>query len=486
MITSDEVNYLVFRYLSESGFAHTSFAFQHESAIYKRQIRGSQVRPGALINLLQKGLQYAEIEHHVNEDGTEKSCQVPFTLLEQHECTIEEGDDARPTKRAKREDLASGKKDRREEKKQRVDREKRVIRDASEDQTTVPASLKNPLLKLPTTSTVVRCAWNPTVSSMIAAGNKDGGIVVWNVPSDVFPPRTRIDPVLFPTEVSPTGHVGVTALAWGPNGDLLAIGTVDGKISVWGKVGDLKFREKQHDGAIITLCWNPNGNLLVSGSVDKTSVIWDVASGQARQRFEFHEGAVLSADWMDDVTFATSSSDCHVYVCRLGDIEPLRQYTHKRDVNKVVWDPKRHWLASCSDDGTAQIWTIASPDPYWIAGQHEKEIVTCQWWPSEDRSILATASFDRTVRLWDVAKKEGLHVFRGHLAEVLSLDFSSDASLLASASSDGQVFLWNMKDYSLERQHQGEKGENMDVQARFCFDGDRLALTCGIKAVTIL
>jgi hypothetical protein len=41
-ITSDEVNYLIYRYLVESGFTHTSFAFQYESCIHL-QDKGIQV-----------------------------------------------------------------------------------------------------------------------------------------------------------------------------------------------------------------------------------------------------------------------------------------------------------------------------------------------------------------------------------------------------------------------------------------------------------
>ncbi len=77
-ITSDEINYLILRYLQESGllrfndvsitgFVHTAFSFQNESMIGNANINGSGVQPGALISYIQKGLQYREIEAHLNE-----------------------------------------------------------------------------------------------------------------------------------------------------------------------------------------------------------------------------------------------------------------------------------------------------------------------------------------------------------------------------------------------------------------------------------
>ena len=58
-IMSDEVNFLVYRYLQESGYLHSAFSFGHEchiqNAIQKSNINGALVPPGALVNIIQKG-----------------------------------------------------------------------------------------------------------------------------------------------------------------------------------------------------------------------------------------------------------------------------------------------------------------------------------------------------------------------------------------------------------------------------------------------
>src|SRR5581483_5488303 len=70
--TSDEVNYLVYRYLQESGFGHSAYTFGMESHIHSSNINGSLVPPAALLNIIQKGLQYTEAEISVAEDGSER------------------------------------------------------------------------------------------------------------------------------------------------------------------------------------------------------------------------------------------------------------------------------------------------------------------------------------------------------------------------------------------------------------------------------
>lgn len=70
--TSDEVNYLVYRYLQESGFQHSAYLFGTESHIANSNINGSLVPPAALLGIIQKGLQYTEAEIAITEDGEER------------------------------------------------------------------------------------------------------------------------------------------------------------------------------------------------------------------------------------------------------------------------------------------------------------------------------------------------------------------------------------------------------------------------------
>ena len=88
MISSDEVNFLVYRYLLESGFSHSAFSFAHESLVVRSVVADSEIPPGALVTFLQKGLQYVEVETHLHEDGTERPCDEPFHLLAPHICRV--------------------------------------------------------------------------------------------------------------------------------------------------------------------------------------------------------------------------------------------------------------------------------------------------------------------------------------------------------------------------------------------------------------
>ena len=80
---------------------------------------------------------------------------------------------------------------------------------------------------------------------------------------------------------------------------------------------------------------------------------------------------------------------------------------------------------------------------------------------SPDGAVLATGSFDRTVRLWDVAIGESQSTFTGHSDRITSVVFSPDGETLASGSTDGTVLLWNLAQGKKSTQKSVDKTGNL-------------------------
>jgi WD40 repeat protein len=64
---------------------------------------------------------------------------------------------------------------------------------------------------------------------------------------------------------------------------------------------------------------------------------------------------------------------------------------------------------------------------------------------SPDGEVLASASLDGTLRLWNVQTGQFIRSLKGHKGYVYSVAFSPDGGVLASASGDGTLRLWNVQ-----------------------------------------
>lgn len=530
-ITSDELNYIVFRYLHESGFTHSAFAFGYEAGINKSTINGDLVPPGALVTFVQKGLQYLELE--ANLGSSDADVDDDFSFLQPLDLITKDAYELQRIVKEKKENLQKDKsetnekdnetkqKSEMENAREREDKEKKAVdqeenhekemtlKDPEEDKekadvdhhgtvkseqveheenngdhggpepmeiSTTPTSVH---CELPIsdvkileghTSEVFACAWSPS-GSLLASGSGDSTARIWSITDGTSKSSMQDGPA----NVVVLKHFkartiekskDVTTLDWNSDGTLLATGSYDGQARIWGRDGELKSSLAKHKGPIFSLKWNKKGDYLLSGSVDKTAIVWDVRTGECKQQFEFHSAPTLDVDWRNNLTFATCSTDTRIQICKVGERLPLKTFSgHQSEVNAIKWDPTGTLLASCSDDYTAKIWSMKQDKYLHDLREHTKEIYTIRWSPTGPGTnnpnqplVLASASFDSTIKLWDVEQGRLLYSFNGHRDPVYSVAFSPNGEYMASGSMDRSMNIWSVKEGKIVKTYTGNGG----------------------------
>lgn len=159
-------------------------------------------------------------------------------------------------------------------------------------------------------------------------------------------------------------------------------------------------------------------------------------------------------------------------------------------VNAIKWDPTGQLLASCSDDYTAKIWSLKQDKCLHDLTEHSKEIYTITWSPTGPGTenpnlplLLATASFDASIKLWDAETGTCISNLLKHTDPVYSVVFSPDAQLLVSGSFDKCVHVWSVKDGTLIRKYKAGGGI---FEVGWNMDGTKVAACCSNSNVCVI
>ncbi|KAK8809597.1 hypothetical protein WA158_000540 [Blastocystis sp. Blastoise] len=425
-ITSDEVNYLVFRYLQESGFDHSAFLFGYESMIMNKKEFHSNLKPGALVVYLQKALQFMEMEAHIKDDGTEIECCAPFSLITPHVCmkkwkeNTQENDEMNiETKEI------SGHKE--------IKRDDCIILADHNDQVTA-------------------CAWNPK-DDILATASIDSSVCLYNFTEHSISNH----PIKCQHELYNKKNE-ITTINWDSEGKLLVSGSADGNVKLWNTKGEKYSSLKPISTSIFSAKFSPDSRELLVCGLDPSFYLYslgnnnecnlDLTSLKLAESSSLSsplpsDGVLLDCDWCDNNIFSYCYNDGRLITVNMNqdskNHEVIQHDGHKSEINVLKWNQSIGRMASAGEDQYIKIWSPSSVHSLCDYTNNVTSIYTLEWYDT----TLYSGALDGSISVYNTEASTCVKVYNYHKKPVYSLAVSPCGRYLASTSADHHVYIYN-------------------------------------------
>jgi ribosome assembly protein 4 len=213
---------------------------------------------------------------------------------------------------------------------------------------------------------------------------------------------------------------------------------------------------------------------LYSGSQDRSIKVWSVTSGKLVRTLDGH------AHWVNTIALNTDyaiRTACFDHKGQ-GPEDPAEQVEVARKKYEAALSPvagsatKAELLVSGSDDFTLFLWDPSNTKkPITRMTGHQQPVNFVSFSP--DGRLIASASFDKSVKIWQGATGKFVTSFRAHVQAVYQVAWSADSRLLVSSSKDSTMKVWDIAAKKLKMDLPGHADEVFAVD--WAPDGQRVA-----------
>ena len=173
--------------------------------------------------------------------------------------------------------------------------------------------------------------------------------------------------------------------------------------------------------------------------------LWEPHTGGLIKTVDLKKGIFSIAYSPDNVTFAYETSGGNVWLLDVntGESNETPLIGHTESISSLDFNRDGSILASGSYDRTIRLWNVDTGNLRETLEGHTDGVQHVAFSPTG--FILASASDDGTIRLWDIKTGDVIKILDGHAERIRHVAFSPTGLILASTKGDGAIRLWDIK-----------------------------------------
>lgn len=246
--------------------------------------------------------------------------------------------------------------------------------------------------------------------------------------------------------LSATGGA-ITRISFNSTGSWIAMAsTQGGQIVIWDwRAESHVLKQQAHSLSTDTAAFSPDGRAIATGSKDGRVKLWGVHTGFCVATFTNHEGPVSAVTFAANDVIVSASYDGTV---RAFDIRRYRNFRimvgppPRRQFGCVAVDGAGELVAAgCIDTFEIIVWSLRTGQVVELLNGHQGPVSGIAFRPH--RGTLASSSWDRSIRLWDMYERKGSCEVLEHSKEVLDVCFRPDGKELGGCTTGGEIVLWD-------------------------------------------
>ncbi|XP_065842661.1 coatomer subunit beta'-like [Oscarella lobularis] len=240
-----------------------------------------------------------------------------------------------------------------------------------------------------------------------------------------------------------------------PNEPWMLVSLYNGNVHVWNYESQTIVKTFEvTDLPVRAAVFATRKNWVITGSDDMTIRVYNYNTLEKVQMFEAHSDYLRSLAVHPTQPFLLSSSDD--MLIKLWDWDNKWKCTqvfegHAHYVMQVVFNPKdSNTFASASLDRTIKVWQLGSSTPNFTLEGHNKGVNCVDYFHGGDKPYIISGDDDRIAKIWDYQNKTCIHTLEGHGQNVSAVAFHPSLPIILTGSEDGTVRVWHANTYRLE------------------------------------